>query len=217
MVVSEEPIKINKKIVGYSVTTPEDEATEERRRTKEFNEDVKRPEKLTGNTYKIEGDPYSIYVTINDIEHEGEKRPFEIFIKTDCPENAQWTAALSRILSALLRKSGKFQFIADELRQVHSPKGGQWIKGKYIPSNVAMIGEVIERHFVELGYKKENAKPDEKKDKVANVDPSSDQSMDGSEKNKPTGSQCPECKEFTLVKNDGCVRCTSCGYLGECG
>ena len=31
------------------------------------------------------------------------------------------------------------------------------------------------------------------------------------------GAVCPECKAHSLIKLDGCTRCTSCNYVGECG
>ena len=199
-------IKIDQKIVGVEVVNESGQQEMVLGPEPMFDESVKRPEKLTGNTYKIPGNDHSIYVTINDIEHESGKRPYEVFIKCDDPNTTEWTSALARILSALLRKGGKFQFVCDELRQVHSPTGGFWSKGKYIPSEVAAIGNAIEQHFIELVYMKERTNEE------ASNEISTNQSVI-----KPTGSQCPDCKEFTLVKNDGCVRCTNCGYLGECG
>lgn len=201
-------IKIDKKIVGYEVIEESGQQEMALEYEPTFDESVKRPEKLCGNTYKIPGSDHSIYVTINDIKHESGNRPYEIFIKCDDPNTTEWTSALSRILSALLRKGGRFEFICDELRQVHSPTGGFWSKGKYVPSEVAAIGNAIEQHFVELGYKKE------KKVEMANDKVPTDQPM---ERTKPIGKQCPECKEFTLVKEGGCEKCHSCGYAGECG
>lgn len=31
------------------------------------------------------------------------------------------------------------------------------------------------------------------------------------------GRRCPECGSHTLIKVDGCQKCTSCGYIGSCG
>jgi hypothetical protein len=42
----------------------------------------------------------------------------------------------------------------EELRSVFDPKGGYWNKGKYVPSLIAEIGNVIETHLTEIGMLK---------------------------------------------------------------
>jgi len=41
--------------------------------------------------------------------------------------------------------------LVEELRSVFDPKGGYWNKGKYMPSLVAEIGDVIEQHLIAIG------------------------------------------------------------------
>ncbi len=83
-------------------------------------------------------------------EHEV-RRPFEVFINSKSLEHYQWIVALTRIMSAVFRKGGDCIFLVEELRSVFDPRGGYWNKGKYVPSLIAEIGNVIEQHLTEIG------------------------------------------------------------------
>ena len=109
---------------------------------------------LAGYTYKLKwpGSDHAIYVTINDIEHNGRRRPFEIFINTRNLEHYAWTVALTRMISAVFRRGGDVTFVADELKAVFDPQGGHWVSGRYVPSLLAAIGEVIETHMRRTGF-----------------------------------------------------------------
>ena len=109
---------------------------------------------LAGYTYKLKwpASDHAIYVTINDIEVNGRRRPFEIFINTRNLEHYAWTVALTRMISAVFRRGGDVTFVAQELKAVFDPQGGQWMGGRYVPSLLAAIGDVIERHMVEIGF-----------------------------------------------------------------
>ena len=75
---------------------------------------------LSGFTYKLKwpANDHAIYVTINDIEHNGRRRPFEIFINTRNLEHYAWTVALTRMISAVFRRGGDVTFVAEELKAV---------------------------------------------------------------------------------------------------
>ena len=109
---------------------------------------------LSGFTYKLKwpASDHAIYVTINDIERDGRRRPFEIFINTRNLEHYAWTVALTRMISAVFRRGGDVSFVAQELKAVFDPQGGQWLEGRYVPSLLAAIGEVIETHMVGIGF-----------------------------------------------------------------
>ena len=115
---------------------------------------------LAGYTYKLKwpGSDHAIYVTINDIEQESRRcdskrrRPFEIFINTRNLEHYAWTVALTRMISAVFRRGGDVTFVADELKAVFDPQGGHWVAGRYVPSLLAAIGEVIETHMRRTGF-----------------------------------------------------------------
>jgi hypothetical protein len=129
-------IKIEQKIVKYSVVKPDEEARaspEPRAQDNvvQMHEKVERPEVLFGSTYKIKTplSEHALYVTVNDIvlnqgtEHEL-RRPFEIFINSKNMDHFQWIVALTRIMSAVFRKGGDCTFLVEELRSVFQ-KGWQ--------------------------------------------------------------------------------------------
>ena len=105
-----------------------------------------------------------MYVTINDIllnegtPHE-QRRPFEVFINSKNLDHFQWIVALTRVISAVFRKGGDTTFLVDELKAVFDPKGGYWQPGgKFMPSTIAELGHVIERHLQSIGLlKKRNS------------------------------------------------------------
>lgn len=128
----------------------------------QMGEPLSRPDKLVGNTYKIKTPvtEHALYITINDVVmNEGtaqeHRRPFEIFINSKNMDHFQWIVALTRVMSAVFRKGGDVTFLVEELHSVFDPSGGYFKKGgKYIPSLVAEIGEVVEQHLQEIGMLK---------------------------------------------------------------
>ncbi len=119
-----------------------------------MHEEIQRPEVLIGSTYKIKTpvSDHAMYVTINDIvlnegtEYE-QRRPFEVFINSKNLDHFQWIVALTRIISAVFRKGGDVTFLVDELKAVFDPRGGYWQPGgKFMPSIIAELGYVIEKH-----------------------------------------------------------------------
>ena len=162
-------IKITKKIKGYNVVLPDAPAPVPAAapvidepacaEVIHMHEKVERPDELIGATYKIKSPlfEHALYVTINDIvlnsgtEHEM-RRPFEIFINSKNMEHFQWIVALTRIMSAVFRKGGDVTFLVEELKAVFDPRGGYFKAGGiYMPSIVAELGAVIERHMKMIG------------------------------------------------------------------
>jgi ribonucleoside-diphosphate reductase alpha chain len=82
----------------------------------------------------------------------GHRRPFEIFINSKNMEHFAWTVALTRMISAVFRRGGDVSFVVEELKAVFDPRGGAWMNGKYVPSILAAIGGVIERHLISIGF-----------------------------------------------------------------
>ena len=165
--------KIDKRIVKYRVEKPDDKARRadtqkpRGRAAKESNvvwmhEKVERPEMLLGSTYKIKTpvSEHAMYVTINDIVlNEGtpneQRRPFEIFINSKNLDHFQWIVALTRIISAVFRKGGDVTFLVDEMKAVFDPRGGYWqTGGKFMPSIIAELGYVVEKHLQMIGLLK---------------------------------------------------------------
>jgi ribonucleoside-diphosphate reductase alpha chain len=177
-----------------------------------------RPETLPGATYKLnwpESD-HAIYITVNDImveEAPGRmvRRPFEVFINSKNMEHYAWTVALTRMISAVFRRGGDISFVVEELKAVFDPRGGQWMSGRYVPSLLAAIGDVIARHMVEIGFlPAPPAKAANASDDVGNVvSLKKDTGKDGRDRRFRA---CPKCGTFALIRLEGCDSCTSCGF-----
>ena len=67
-------------------------------------------------------------------------------------EHYAWTVALTRMISAVFRRGGDVSFVVEEMKAVFDPRGGAWMEGRYVPSLLAAIGDVIERHMIEIGF-----------------------------------------------------------------
>lgn len=171
-------------------------------------EPLGRPEALDGHTYKIKwpGSEHAIYITINDVIQNGHRRPFEVFINSKNMEHFAWTVALTRMISAVFRRGGDVSFVVEELKAVFDPRGGAWVSGKYIPSILAAIGGVIERHLLAIGFiegEGMHLKTDPHSQVVA---------MGGA----PSGPSCPSCGGFGMRMIEGCMTCQDCGH-SKCG
>ena len=171
---------------------------------------LERSEALAGRTYKLKwpAAEHAIYLTINNVNDGGILRPFECFVNSKNLEHYAWVVALTRMISAVFRRGGDVTFVAEELKQVFDPRGGQWSKGKYVPSLVAAIGLVIEQHLDEIGM---IPAPD---DDIGI--PISEQSQEVAPAKAKGGRTCPKCGAPTLTKKEGCEACDSCGY-SRCG
>ena len=182
---------------------------------------------LAGYTYKIkwpESD-HAIYVTINDIERDGRRRPFEIFINTRNLEHYAWTVALTRMISAVFRRGGDVAFVAEELKAVFDPQGGRWLGGRYVPSVIAAIGEVIETHMRRIGFLADPdgiaelplATPIAVTHGEPHPAPGIESRAHGAadpdfETHRPFGRSCPRCAAQAFVKEEGCWTCRACGF-----
>ena len=229
-------IKIDKKITQYHVireAVNNDQAgnpaiAEPVDNVVRMHEKLERPPLLQGSTYKINTplSEHALYVTINDIilnpetEHEL-RRPFEIFINSKNMDHFQWIVALTRIISAVFRKGGDVTFLVEELRSVFAPQGGYFKKGgKFMPSLVAEIGDVLENHLCLIGMLK-NAGPDDhqkkfikkKADEYAQNTAVTD--TDASDFPE-TAELCNKCLTKAMIILDGCLTCLNCGE-SKCG
>jgi ribonucleoside-diphosphate reductase alpha chain len=174
-----------------------------------------RPDVLPGRSYKLrwpESD-HAIYITLNDIVQEGSgkeprRRPFEIFINSKNMEHYAWTLALTRMISAVFRRGGDVSFVVEELKAVFDPRGGAWMEGRYVPSLLAAIGGIIERHMIDIGFLQAKAPlAGEEQKAVVNL---------GGPEGGTRFAQCPKCGSAGLIRQEGCDLCTSCGY-SKCG
>lgn len=222
-----------------SSTVPVNELAMER-----VHENLDRPERLLGSTYKIKTpvSPHALYITINDVllnqgtEFE-QRHPYEVFINSKNMDHFMWVVALTRVLSAVFRKGGDVTFMVEELKAVFDPKGGYFKKGgRYMPSLVAEIGYAIEDHLQAIGLL-ENDQLDEsqrqllaakrteyeqrdQKQGIASetkVEASTLEADKDESGSFPAGAQlCTACHVKAAILMDGCYTCLNCAE-SKCG
>lgn len=239
-------ITIDQKIVGYRVETAEDRSGAKKPRVKaddgaaskrllsegnvvRMHEKLERPEMLQGSTYKVKTpvSDHAMYVTINDVilnpgtEHE-QRRPFEIFINSKNLDHYQWIVALTRLMSAVFRKGGDVAFVVDELKAVFDPRGGYWQPGgKFMPSIIAELGHIVEKHLRFIGLLPADS-IDENKRKLIDLKrrefEDQQRQQDAFARSEfPSGAQmCGACSSVAVVFMDGCMTCLACGD-SKCG
>jgi len=211
-------IKIDKKITAYEVKKQNDDAATEEDNVHYIAPLLERDDILEGSTYKIKTphSDHAMYITINDVvinagQADEHRRPFEVFINSKNMEHFMWIVALTRVISAIFRKGGDVTFLVEEMKAVFDPRGGYYKRGgKYMPSIVAEIGEVIQRHLISIGMmegqldnEELQAKRKEAEEKLG---------ADGVAK----GQQCDKCGAMAVVRLDNCNCCLECGD-SKCG
>ena len=196
---------------------------------------LERDAALEGVTYKIKwpASAHALYVTINDIVREERRRPFEVFINTKNLEHYAWTVALTRMISAVFRRGGDVAFVAEELKAVFDPEGGRWMGGRYVPSLLAAIGDVIEEHMLRTGFLTRDEGQGSNDAEAGRLPVSAAQALtsrgsdpqaargpgDLDELHAPpiSGARvCPRCGDRALRRVEGCWTCASCTY-SRCG
>lgn len=151
-----------------------------------------RPRELDGKTYKIKDQHGKVYVTVNHIDNNGTKKPWEIFMYSS-NENQEMYAALGKTLSAIMRRNDDISFIIDDLKSIKSStEDGGYFTQEYgfIRSKPQHIGLILEEYVNKV--------------------------CDNQSSNKIEFSKCPECNELQLVREGGCEHCLACNY-SKCG
>lgn len=208
---------IDSPIIGSRVVKEKDKG-----KVLQLHEKIERPTVLEGKTYKITPfDSHSFYITINDIvlnqgTEQEIRRPFEIFINTKNTEQFEWIVALTRLMSAVFRKGGDVSFIIEEMHSIFNPKGGYFLKGKFYPSVIHHIGDIIEKHFQFIGILDV---PEKKVSSLSNEKfPQKEFEEDGNIGNDEEvvqkeikGAQCKVCYQYSVINRDGCMTCLNCG------
>jgi ribonucleoside-diphosphate reductase alpha chain len=209
---------------GHAVPRPQIAAATDHADVVYMAPPLEREAVLSGYTYKLKwpGSDHAIYVTINDIErgHAGgvssstRRRPFEIFINTRNLEHYAWTVALTRMISAVFRRGGDVTFVAEELKAVFDPQGGHWVSGRYVPSLLAAIGEVIETHMKRTGFLHDDEAPAALAPAQQQAD--AGEARGGAPQHPVRLKLCPRCSSADYVRQEGCWVCHRCGF-SRCG
>jgi ribonucleoside-diphosphate reductase alpha chain len=179
-----------------------------------FNEEKKpRPRQLSGKTYRVATPLGATYVTVNE-NGEGRGHPFEIFLHTAKAgsETAAISEALGRLISYILRLTSPVSprsRLMEIVRQLSGIGGSRTIG--FGPSRVGSLPDGIAQVLQE--YLDES---DPNYDEMAAASPILTQQLPlPVESTKKLGDLCPECGAATLVNEEGCRKCYSCGF-SEC-
>jgi len=161
-----------------------------------------RPTRLDGCTYQIRTPLGKAFVTINQTM---QKQPFEIFITSAKAgsDTAAVSEAIGRLISYILRISSPVSprdRMAEVIRQLAGIGGGRSVG--FGPNRVLSLPDGLARSLSEYLGDTEDALVG------MGMDEESQFSM-------KIGDLCPECGQASLVNEEGCRKCYSCGY-SEC-
>jgi len=191
-----------------NVGTSKDEKKEEVKEEKEAEVvDLRsRPNKLQGDTYKVQTPVGNAFVAINADENGN---PFEVFINvgkagTHVMADAE---AIGRLISLSLRVPSAYppKAVAEAVAEQLSGIGGAESVGfgnNKVRSLADGVAKVI-REYIKTDGKAHDSKSEEKPVLLA-----TQQELPLPEKK---GDLCPECGQASLVLEEGCQKCYSCG------
>ncbi len=173
-----------------------------------------RPDVITGRTQKILTGYGALYVTIN----EDDKGLFEVFaqIGRGGGYTASFTEGIARLVSLCLRSGVPVDEIIDQLEGIRSPRIAV-DHGERVYSIPDAVAKAIKRH---IGMQKSGVVPAvETFDELGGAmetDVELEKESRSAEEmlKKGLNPECPECGK-SLVYEEGCVKCHSCGY-SEC-
>ena len=194
-----------------------------------------RPRSLIGRTFEVNTPLGKAFITINE---NGVTQPFEVFINTAKAgsDTASVSEAIGRLISYVLRLSSPIepaQRLTDLSRQLAGIGGGRSLgfgpnRVRSLPDGVA---QVLEEYLDDraLRLSAENKAPGASATPLLDAMKQTDEntSMLTAETSAPSdpqapesliqkiGDLCPECGEATLINEEGCRKCYTCGY-SEC-
>ena len=125
-------------------------------------------------------------------------------------------------MSAVFRKGGDCTFLVEELKAVFDPRGGYLKKGGvYMPSIVAEIGAVLERHMIAIGLLQGQALDEAQRRYLAEKRAAYEASqgavaLEPGEGFPPGAQLCGQCNTQAVVQVEGCETCLNCGH-SKCG
>ena len=131
----------------------ENEIKKDKQRATQAVSSTIRPEVVDAKVYKLKSAfvKNSVFITLSYVNDNSEVRPIEIFINSKDLTRAPEYVVLTRLVSAIFRRSNDPMFILEELQGIFDPNGGTFKEGKYYHSFYAEIADVIERFFFDVG------------------------------------------------------------------
>ena len=185
----------------------------DKRRAAQTASSTIRPEVVDAKVYKLKSAfvKNSVFITLSYVNENSHIRPIEIFINSKDLTRAPEYVVLTRLVSAIFRRSNDPMFILEELQGIFDPNGGTFKEGKYYHSFYAEIADVIERFFFDVGIlERPDMRPMEDNGISETVVMATDEGNSGNIEFRI----CMECNNRTLKTENGCDICMSpnCGY-----
>ncbi len=181
-----------------------------------------RPRRLRGYTYSISTPVGKAFVTINE---NGGDHPFEVFVSTAKAgsETAAVSEAIGRLISYLLRLASPVlprERLKEIVKQLSGIGGGRSLgfgpnRVRSLPDGVAQaLAEYLEdsEEYQEAAANHENGGYDNRPLRPSDLP---DKTSSAVQPAFQVGDLCPECGQATVVNEEGCRKCYSCGY-SEC-
>ncbi|MGA2504886.1 MAG: adenosylcobalamin-dependent ribonucleoside-diphosphate reductase [Anaerolineales bacterium] len=177
-----------------------------------------RPRLLPGSTFRVETPLGKAFITINE---NGGKQPFEVFINTAKAgsETAAVSEAIGRLVSYVLRLASPIaprERLGEVVRQLSGIGGGRSLG--FGPNRVRSlpdgVGQVLDEYLHDRKthqVTESDAIADPGTEKAGNFIPEVETVISTTK----MGDLCPECGEATMVNEEGCRKCYTCGY-SEC-
>lgn len=180
-----------------------------------------RPRRLSGYTITVGTPLGKAFVTVNE---NGGNQPFEVFINTSKAgsDTAAVSEAIGRLISYILRLSSPIaprERLKEVLRQLSGIGGGRSLgfgpnRVRSLPDGVAQaLVEYLESSAADHGEEPLVPDTDESQSLTASSEPVRQLSMESI--GQKFGDLCPECGQASVVNEEGCRKCYSCGF-SEC-
>ncbi len=194
------------------------------RRLPLFNEEKKpRPRSLSGKTYRVVTPLGTTYVTINE-NGEGAGQPFEVFLHAAKAgsDTAAVTEALGRLISYILRLASPVsprRRLKEVVRQLSGIGGGRPLgfgTGRVLslPDGIAqMLQEYLHESEESVAGAGAGGAARARQEPLPLLE--APEVAETPEAARAIGDLCPECGRATLVNEEGCRKCYTCGY-SEC-
>ncbi|MBX6419764.1 MAG: adenosylcobalamin-dependent ribonucleoside-diphosphate reductase [Nevskia sp.] len=146
---------------------------------------------------------------------DGRRRPYAVGLYGDYPKDLD---GLCRLLSLDMRVLDP-AWIGEKLRKLltYAETGGSfWARipgedrSRLYPSTTAYLGALMLHRYRMLGILDAEGAP---------LEPLGVLQAPKSAARSPAvpGTPCPECGAHAVIKREGCLSCTSCGWIGNCG
>ncbi len=196
--------------------TEDSKKKEEKKENKAEKEKWERPTTMTGKTIKLNTMSGALYVTLNFDENNVPKEVFINLGKTGS-EGKSYTEAIGRLISKYLQIGGSIDEVLNSLKGIKSSDETFWDRGVKIYSIPDAIAKAIEIGLGRFNFKtKELASNFEDGiQKQLSKEKDEQNKENDNKENKKNGFEmlvCPKCGEKTLIYENGCYTCKTCGY-----